>query len=101
MTTAAITGLLSGRQKFFCDKFSQLIIREDSDQKISSSDANLSDWGQQDMHILKRMTISKEKTDKRFLNLYKIRRAMCLLSSAEPLKELKSLDIDEDESESL
>ena len=63
--------------------------------RSSSSEADLSDWGQQDMRIIKKMTISKHLSDKRFLNLYKIRRAMWTLGLTEASEAFKSIDIDE------
>lgn len=71
----AILGLLSGRQSFFVDKMSQLMIRESSNLEETSSDAELSDWGNDDMHYVKRMFESSNKVDKRFIDMYKIRKA--------------------------
>ena len=41
----------------------------------SSSDAELSDWKREDMTFIKRLTTSKNPSDKRMINLYKIRQA--------------------------
>ena len=44
LQTTALLGLLSGRQSFFVDKMSQMIIRESSNFEDTSSDQDLSDW---------------------------------------------------------
>ena len=44
LQTTAILGLLNGRQSFFVDKMSQLVIRESSNLDETSSDSELSDW---------------------------------------------------------
>ena len=71
---AAACGLMSSRQKSFVDKFSQLVIRESSDfGGDTSSDAELSDWGKEEMHFVDKMTSSKLLDDTLFVNLYKLR----------------------------
>ena len=72
----AILGLLSGKQSFFVDKMSQLIIRESSDfGKESRSSSDFSDWKRDRMDYARAMTFSKKNSDKRFIKLYKIRKA--------------------------
>ena len=67
---------MSSRQKSFVDKFSQLVIRESSDfGGATSSDAELSDWGKEEMQFAAQMTSSKLRDDSRFINLYKLREA--------------------------
>ena len=51
------------------------MIRESSDLVLTSSDAELSDWKKEDMTFTSRMTSSKNPSDKRMINLYKIKRA--------------------------
>ena len=53
------------------------------------------------MQIVKKMTISKDISDKRLLNLYKIRRAMWTLSRTGASDSFKSINLDEDEEESI
>lgn len=71
----AILGLLSGRQSFFVDKMSQMVIRESSNLEETSSDNDLSDWQRDNMDYVKKMTDSNNKVDKKLLNLYRIRKA--------------------------
>ena len=54
---------------------SQLMIRESSNLEETSSDAELSDFHKDDMQYIKRMYESSNKVDKRFIDLYKIRKA--------------------------
>ena len=68
-------GLLTGRQSFFVDKFSQPIIRESSNLEETSSDNELSDWQRDDMDNVGRMTRSSDKVDKRLVEIYRIRKA--------------------------
>ena len=71
LTTNAMLGLLSGRQSFFVDKMSQLIIREsDSQTEYTSSDNELSDWNEDNMRYVEKMAHSTSHVDKRLMNLY-------------------------------
>ena len=71
----AILGLLSGRQSYFVDKMSQLIIRESSNLEETSEDAELSDYKREDMKYMQRMVASKNEVDQRFIDIYKVRKA--------------------------
>ena len=71
----AILGLLSGRQSYFVDKMSQLIIRESSNLEETSDDSDLSDWQRDDMTHMQEMFTSSNKVDQRFIDLYKVRKA--------------------------
>ena len=71
----SLIGLLTGRQNFFVDKLSQLIIRESSNLEETSSDQELSDWQRDNMTYAERMTKSDNKVDNRLINLYRIRKA--------------------------
>ena len=51
-------GLLSGRQKSYIDRISQLVIRESSDLDETSSDRELSDWQRDKMDYAKQMASS-------------------------------------------
>ena len=93
VTMSAVISLLSSRQKLFCDKFSQLIIRESSDHTNTTSDADLSDWERQDMQFAKKMTISKDSVDQRFVNLYKIRRAIWMTNTSQKSGQEKELGL--------
>ena len=69
-------GLLSGKQSFFVDKMSQMIIREDdSDENLTSEDNELSDWRKDNMNYAEKMAASKDQVDKRFINSYIFRKA--------------------------
>ena len=68
-------GLLSGRQSFFVDKMSQMVIRESSNLEETSSDNELSDWQRDNMAYAKRMAQSSNTVDQRLLNFYRIRKA--------------------------
>ena len=50
-----IMGLLSGRQSYFADRMSQLVIRESTDLEETSADEELSDWQQDSMNFVTRM----------------------------------------------
>ena len=54
---------------------SQLIIRESTDFDETSDDSDLSDWQRDEMHYARGMTNSKDKVDKRLINMYLIRKA--------------------------
>ena len=71
----SMIGLLSGRQSFFVDKMSQMMIRESSNLDETSSNGELSDWGKDDMHYVKRMFESSNKVDQRLIDMYKVRKA--------------------------
>ena len=73
--TTAILGLLSGRQTFFVDKMSQMVIRESSNLDETSSDSELSDWQKDNMDYANRMVRSSSKVDNRLINLYRLRQA--------------------------
>ena len=71
----AILGLLSGRQSYFVDKMSQMIIRESSNLEETSDDKDLSDWEREDMRHMQHMFTSSNKVDQRFIDLYRVRKA--------------------------
>ena len=73
LTTTAILGLLNGRQSFFVDRMSQMVIRESSNLDETSSDNELSDWQNDNMDYAKRMVTSSNKVDSRLINLYRLR----------------------------
>ena len=76
LTANVMLGLLSGRQSFFADKMSQLIIREsDSESEMTSSDNELSDWKEDNMRTVNKMATSTSQVDKRFMKLYIYRKA--------------------------
>ena len=53
-----------------------MIIREDDSQsENTSSDAELSDWQRDNMAYAQEMANSKDQVDKRFINLYLLRKA--------------------------
>ena len=69
------------------------MIRESSDLVNTSSDAELSDWKKDDMNFTNRMTTSKDTTDKRMINLYKLRRAETGISIEEIKKREKEEEL--------
>mmetsp|Transcript_34452 Transcript_34452/g.42513 ORF Transcript_34452/g.42513 Transcript_34452/m.42513 type:complete len:173 (+) Transcript_34452:541-1059(+) len=73
ISMVALMGLLKGRQSFFVDKMSQLIIRESSNMEETSEDTQLSDWEQDGMNYTKRMVESGNQVDQRLIKLYKVR----------------------------
>ena len=73
LQTTAILGLLSGRQSFFVDRMSQMVIRESSNLDETSTDDELSDWQNDNMDYAKRMVQSSSKVDNRLINLYRLR----------------------------
>ena len=73
MFITALLGLLKPRQNQFADKFSQLIVREESEMVVTSSDAELSDWGKETIVQADRMFTSQDKVDKRLLNILNLR----------------------------
>ena len=82
---------LTGSQKSFVDKFSQLVIRESSDLANTSSNSNLSDWQRDDMNYIARMSRSKVTADKRLIDLYKLRRA----ETRKSIQEIKAEELAE------
>ena len=79
--------VLTGHQKSFVDKFSQLTIRESSDLMDMTSETDLSDWKRENMNFVSKIERSKEICDKRFIHLYKLRRAETRKSIADITKE--------------
>lgn len=73
LQTTALLGLLSGRQSFFVDRMSQLVIRESSNLEETSQDSELSDWQVDNMDYAKRMVQSSNKVDERLINLYRLK----------------------------
>ena len=59
----------------------------------TSSDAELSDWKREDMTFTTRMTHSNNPSDKRMINLYKIRRA----ETRRTIEAVKAEEKDEEE----
>ena len=73
----SLIGLLNRRQTIFVDKFSQLILRDSSEMdQTTSSDNELSDHRREDMKFARRMMLSKDPNDKRFLSLYKLKKSL-------------------------
>ena len=70
--TNAILSLLTGRQSYFIDRISQMVVRESSNFEWTSSDQQLSDTiktNEMDENV-KHITRSSDKVDKRLVNLY-------------------------------
>ena len=75
LQTTAILALLTGKQKFFVDKMSQMLIRESSNLDETSADEELNDRGRMNKEFAKRLARSKGKVDRRLIDLFMIRRA--------------------------
>ena len=76
VANSALLGLLSSRQSNFVDKMAQMIIREDDSQSSNTSpDDELSDWQRDNMAYAAQMANSVDPVDKRFVNLYLLRKA--------------------------
>ena len=76
VANSALLGLLSSRQSNFVDKMAQMIIREDDSQSSNTSpDDELSDWQRDNMAYTAQMAKSVDPVDKRFVNLYLLRKA--------------------------
>ena len=75
MQATAILGLLNSRQSLYVDKMSQMVIRDSDNFDYTSSDNELSDWQRDDMIYVKRMIQSSNQTDKRLIDLFKVRQA--------------------------
>ena len=76
LANSALLGLLSARQSNFVDKMAQMIIREDDSQSSNTSpDDELSDWQRDNMDYAEQMANSVDPVDKRFVNLYLLRKA--------------------------
>ena len=76
VANSALLGLLSARQSNFVDKMAQMIIREDDSQSSNTSpDDELSDWQRDNMAYAAQMAKSMDPVDKRFVNLYLLRKA--------------------------
>ena len=70
--TNAILSLLTGRQSYFIDRMSQMVVRESSNFEWTSSDNQLSDSNKKnemDENVTS-ITRSSDKVDKRLVNLY-------------------------------
>ena len=73
--TTSMLGLLTGRQSLFVNKMSQMIIRESSDSEHTSDDDELNGEQNDDVNEIHKMVSSAGKVDKRFIDLFKVRRA--------------------------
>ena len=70
--TNAILSLLTGRQSYFIDRISQMVVCESSNFEWTSSDQQLSDtikMNEMDENVT-HITRSSDKVDKRLVNLY-------------------------------
>ena len=63
LQTTAFLALLTGKQSFFIDKLSQMVIRESFDSQETSSDEELSDWGREDSRYAQKLAKSKDIVD--------------------------------------
>ena len=77
LQTISLLSLLNGRQSFFVDRLSQMVVRESSNFEWTSSDQNLSDKNRDSKitHNVQSMTNSTNKIDQRLLNIFIMRQA--------------------------
>lgn len=59
----AILGLLTGRQSFFVEKLSQMVINESSDLDESSSMSENNDWQKDTVNYAHQMLVSQNSVD--------------------------------------
>lgn len=74
VSITALLGLLKPRQNHFVDKFSQLIVKEDSADVATSSGNELSDWAKEKMIYAGKMLTSFDSVDRRLINILNLRR---------------------------
>ena len=74
VSITALLGLLKPRQNHFVDKFSQLIVKEESADAATSSDEELSDWAKEKIIYARKMLTSCDSVDRRLINLLNLRR---------------------------
>ena len=56
--------LLTGKQSFFIDKMSQMLIRESSEsEETSHAEDEHYEWGQEDARYAEKLAKSKERVD--------------------------------------
>ena len=74
--TTAILAILSGKQSFFIDKMSKMVIGESSATNDASCDSSLyksdGEWGLDDTSFIKKLARSKERVDLNLVNLFMI-----------------------------
>ena len=70
-------GTMTANQSIFADKMSQVVVRESSDFESTSSDEELDHKKERNNFIIsaKRLIRSSDKTDKRFINIFKVGKA--------------------------
>ena len=76
MNVTAILGLLTPNQRHFVRKISHVVMDEDysSPAEFSSEHVNGSPVTQQFVgHAVRKMVQSKDRTDRRFVNMYRVR----------------------------
>jgi len=73
--THAILALLTGKQSYLVEKMSNLIIRESSDFSNTSFDSELSAWEKENAQIYRQLPESKDKTDKRIVDIFMLSKA--------------------------
>ena len=74
----------------FVNKMSQMMVRESSDSQYTSEDAELSDQVHDEINQLNKMMHSASHVDKRFIQLFKVRRADQQVQSHEKHQRKKS-----------
>ena len=52
---------------------SQMVIRESSNFEDTSDDEELSDWGKDDLHYANQLIKSKDKVDKRLVDIHMLK----------------------------
>ena len=71
-------GTLTADQSVFVDKMSRMIVRESTDFEETSSDEELGESKERKDFLLSsnRLMKSSNKTDQRFMNIFKIRKGL-------------------------
>ena len=54
---------------------SQMVIRESSNSEYTSDDEELSDWGKDDLNYVNQLVKSKDKVDKRLIDIHMLKRS--------------------------
>jgi len=93
--TTAIMGLLTGDQQFFCQNMGRMVLKASSSSSSSgctSSDRELETVDLDNLGFVDRMVGNLKPTDRRFLNLYKVKEKDDMKKKNSVRKEKKRIE---------
>ena len=68
------------------ERFSQPVLRVESDSGHMSSDEELSDWREENLEFTREMILSRKKVDRRMVDIYKLKKVHETMGAAKNFK---------------